>query len=448
MLKLPVKTETSILSTLAASMMLTVSTIAMFISWGMILSALLLADSPQDGAGGAEDIFFIAPRCFITPQIDGQIEDAEWRDAQKYLHLGADSNIDLFFKSGLYHDKDTLFIGVKLWHGITISEQCNNYRNLTLYFDEGNDGSRGSGSFDGVFTRGQEDSKKLSQDLYHGNEAFPCKEIFGYTEGCPEPACSPTQQNECWKCPSDWDVFPNFCYWTNDSSLRTPSIAGTRTDYIDGYYGLNPITSWIYQGKDALFPTVDGQAYSHLSESGEYSEFEFAIPLMGTEVSVPQHPWQDLSDLTIQFGDTIAFGFFYSFSQSQPRTPNSECIGFWSEGVYPTGFDLLDASTFKGKIQISSEYLETTFQRGNADATGIVDLTDATFLLEYLFLAGPVPPCRDAADVNDDGHIDLADPVALLQYMYSGGDAPPSPGPAIEGFDPTADALDCQSFFP
>jgi hypothetical protein len=54
-----------------------------------------------------------------------------------------------------------------------------------------------------------------------------------------------------------------------------------------------------------------------------------------------------------------------------------------------------------------------------------------------------LPPCRDAADANDDGKIDISDPIRILRHLFQGGEppAPPFPGP---GPDPTADDLgDC-----
>ena len=85
---------------------------------------------------------------------------------------------------------------------------------------------------------------------------------------------------------------------------------------------------------------------------------------------------------------------------------------------------------------------ERSFIRGDADASGEIDITDAIFVLSHLFTGGPAPPCLDAADVNDDGSPDISDPVALLGHLFLGGEPPPSPFPGC-GLDPTADGLEC-----
>lgn len=85
-----------------------------------------------------------------------------------------------------------------------------------------------------------------------------------------------------------------------------------------------------------------------------------------------------------------------------------------------------------------------TFRRGDADASGAVDLADALKTLWVLFLATGAVQCEDAADFNDDGRLDLTDPIALLGMLYRGGQLPPQPGPQDCGPDPTADALGCE----
>ncbi|MGE4619716.1 MAG: proprotein convertase P-domain-containing protein [Planctomycetota bacterium] len=88
----------------------------------------------------------------------------------------------------------------------------------------------------------------------------------------------------------------------------------------------------------------------------------------------------------------------------------------------------------------------TDFRRGDCNADGSLDISDAVSALASLFAnAGPTA-CEDACDSNDDGNFDISDPVTLLGMLFSGsGDLPP-PGPQECGVDPTTDQLDCESF--
>jgi hypothetical protein len=83
---------------------------------------------------------------------------------------------------------------------------------------------------------------------------------------------------------------------------------------------------------------------------------------------------------------------------------------------------------------------EPVFVRGEVDGDGVIDSADPLFLLAHLFAAGADPPCRDAADVNDDGRLSVGDAVALLSYLWIGSMLPSPPFPEV-GPDPTPDLL-------
>ncbi len=86
------------------------------------------------------------------------------------------------------------------------------------------------------------------------------------------------------------------------------------------------------------------------------------------------------------------------------------------------------------------------FRRGDANADGAVDLSDAVRVLLHLF-GGRSLSCADAADANDSGVVDVADAIFTLSYLFAGGSAPASPWSSC-GPDPTADPLGCESFPP
>ena len=111
-------------------------------------------------------------------------------------------------------------------------------------------------------------------------------------------------------------------------------------------------------------------------------------------------------------------------------------------------FDLLGADDLAGSLpaersQKKAAQEESLFRRGDANASGEVNIADAVFTLEFLFSAGVQPDVLDSADANDDGLVNIADPIAILAALFAGEeeDLPP-PGMKQEGEDPTEDDLD------
>ncbi len=85
------------------------------------------------------------------------------------------------------------------------------------------------------------------------------------------------------------------------------------------------------------------------------------------------------------------------------------------------------------------------FRRGDSDGDGQVVLSDSLYTLNWLFLDGDEPGCRDAADVDDDGRVTLSDPIFALNWLFLDGRVVPAPGAAACGRDPTRDSLSCES---
>ncbi|MBN1421440.1 MAG: Ig-like domain-containing protein [Planctomycetes bacterium] len=84
------------------------------------------------------------------------------------------------------------------------------------------------------------------------------------------------------------------------------------------------------------------------------------------------------------------------------------------------------------------------FIRGDADASGVLEIADAIDILLLLFADGSVP-CVSAADTDDNGRLDMADPIRVLGCLYLGTEAPAPPFEAC-GTDPTPDAFSCEAF--
>ncbi len=61
---------------------------------------------------------------------------------------------------------------------------------------------------------------------------------------------------------------------------------------------------------------------------------------------------------------------------------------------------------------------------GDVDASGQLDITDAVYLINYIFASGPSPQDEANGDVDCSNQTDITDAVYLINYIFAGG-APP-----------------------
>ncbi len=68
------------------------------------------------------------------------------------------------------------------------------------------------------------------------------------------------------------------------------------------------------------------------------------------------------------------------------------------------------------------------FIRGDANADGRVNITDAVGVLNHIFRGMPAA-CESAADVNDDNTVNITDAITLLDFLFLQGPPPGEPFP-------------------
>lgn len=99
---------------------------------------------------------------------------------------------------------------------------------------------------------------------------------------------------------------------------------------------------------------------------------------------------------------------------------------------------------------LTCDYLipqEGRFVRGDVNISGPEsDISDAVFLLLSLFTGTVDLSCLDAADTNDDGKLNVTDAIFLLRFLFLAGSAPPHPFESC-GFEVgTSGGLGCERY--
>ena len=138
-----------------------------------------------------------------------------------------------------------------------------------------------------------------------------------------------------------------------------------------------------------------------------------------------------------------------------PRGGTTECRVAFADGLTGSGSPVRNAITWGGAtdcpdletrglvVRLTGEE-EPPFVRGDANSDGEIDISDASFLLDNLFLGGPRPSCRKTGDLDDNGALEITDPIFLLNFLFLGG--PPPRDVYLCRGDPTPDGLGCLSY--
>ena len=105
-------------------------------------------------------------------------------------------------------------------------------------------------------------------------------------------------------------------------------------------------------------------------------------------------------------------------------------------------FASVEPRTIPGRLGVQPDL--SIFVRGDTNDDLTTDISDASTILNFLFLGGRRPGCLDAADTDDDGAIVVTDATYLLNYLFLGG--PSLPPPNSPGADPTPDGIGCLFF--
>jgi hypothetical protein len=132
----------------------------------------------------------------------------------------------------------------------------------------------------------------------------------------------------------------------------------------------------------------------------------------------------------IPLGQVIAIEFGDDPAASPPQF-NMASVG---------GGQVVLADLTQGSITASC--MQAEYLRGDSNEDGAVSVSDAVFLVQFLFQSGPVSSCERTGDCNGDGFIDVADVVYLLNAYFAGGPGIMAPYPLCD-LDPFASALSC-----
>jgi len=124
--------------------------------------------------------------------------------------------------------------------------------------------------------------------------------------------------------------------------------------------------------------------------------------------------WTDVFSVMTYFND-------YSLGIDDTLTVFSALVTQYS-GSYGSYIDRVDKARQWFADNVISDL--TTYECGDANGNGSIDIDDVVFLIAYIFQGGPPPVPVDAGDANCSGGVDIDDVVYIINYIFMGGPAP------------------------
>ncbi len=160
---------------------------------------------------------------------------------------------------------------------------------------------------------------------------------------------------------------------------------------------------------------------SCLSTYGELARLRIKMPVSPSfagEMFNVDFYWQECGDNTLMnvAQDTTYYGkFVFDHSGSERTGIDPNLGGTPPDCIAPDDIVPIRAiNYFSGSVTLSTEL--GLF--GDVNGDGRVNISDATYLIAYIFYAGPPPQDYLSGDLNMDGNTDIADALFLLDYIF------------------------------
>jgi hypothetical protein len=96
-----------------------------------------------------------------------------------------------------------------------------------------------------------------------------------------------------------------------------------------------------------------------------------------------------------------------------------------------TAGDYIDSILIEAEGAVNSpEYIRISLELtggyicGDANSDGSVNVSDAVYIINYVFIGGDPPDPMESGNANCDGSVNVSDAVYIINYVFVGGNAP------------------------
>jgi hypothetical protein len=139
------------------------------------------------------------------------------------------------------------------------------------------------------------------------------------------------------------------------------------------------------------------------------------------------------TDSTVSKANSFTYTLQYSTDSSFTQVTRVEGI---AESTYTLPDNAaLDDTTFFWRVEAVDQgnnhsgyqahpFKITVYLSGDVNYDGKLNVSDAIYLVNYLFKGGPKPHPMEAGDADRDGKVSVSDVIYLINYLFKGGSRP------------------------
>lgn len=237
-----------------------------------------------------------------------------------------------------------------------------------------------------------------------------------------------------------------------DAEYHSRCLTGafTNPNWVGGYSNTNPAyavadfdifgTIWCAINSAAITPTLVASAQTW-TEQRLFTDY----PLAGGAIAgVPGGRWDNVIDDPLFTGNNRARSRFAGQNALDPRPSAASpaySIGlkdapaensWFVSAPYAGAFNSTDNWLLCWTSLWQADYLNTAPPApaclcGDANGTGSINISDAVFVINYIFAGGAAPNPTCLGDANGTGSINISDAVYIINFIFGGGPAPVCP---------------------
>jgi hypothetical protein len=171
---------------------------------------------------------------------------------------------------------------------------------------------------------------------------------------------------------------------------RGNGITGSSGGWVEGIFDLS---DWVGENMFLRFRYITDQWYYY---EGFYVDDIFPFESYENQVVLSDA----ITDTFYQIEDQSPGTYYYKVRAKDFQ----DQIGPWSN--------------------VEDVVVRETFVRGDANGDGKIDISDAIYLVNYLFIDGPEPVPFEAGDADGDGEVNISDVIYLVNYLFLDGPPP------------------------